>query len=200
MDSSPGLGRCPGVGNSNPLQCSCKENSTDREAWWTEVHGATKSQAWLSTQARSSTFLAPRNDFMEDNFSMEWGMVWGWFKHIMLIAAATKSLQLCPTLRDHIDSSSVPGILQARTLEWLSISFSNAWKWKVKVKLLSHVLPLVTPWTVARQAPLSIGFSRQEYGSGVTCLLHTFSAHFIYNLMLSLIWREVPAWRLGAPG
>ena len=59
--------------------------------------------------------------------------------------------------------SPVPGILQARTLEWVAISFSNAWKWKVKVKSLSRVRLLVTPWTAAYQAPLSMGFSRQEY-------------------------------------
>ena len=86
-------------------------------------------------------------------------------------AAAAKSLQSCPTLCDPIDSSppgsSVSGILQARTLEWVAISFSNAWKWKVKVKLLSHVRLLATPWTAAHQAPLSMGFSRQEYWSGV---------------------------------
>ena len=86
-------------------------------------------------------------------------------------AAAAKSLQLCPTLCDPTDcslpGSSVPGILQARTLEWVSISFSNAWEWKVKVKLLSHVRLLATPWTTAYQAPPSTGFSRQEYWSGV---------------------------------
>ena len=63
----------------------------------------------------------------------------------------------------------VPGILQARTLEWVAISFSNAWKWKGKVKLLSRVRLLVTPWTAAYQAPPSVGFSRQEYWSGVPC-------------------------------
>ena len=81
------------------------------------------------------------------------------------------SLQSCPTLCDPIDSSppgsAVPGILQARTLEWVAISFSDAWKWKVKVKLLSHVQLLATPWTAAHQAPPSMGFSRQEYWSGV---------------------------------
>ena len=61
----------------------------------------------------------------------------------------------------------VPGILQARRLEWVAISFSNAWKWKVKVKLLSCVQPSVTPWTAAFQAPPSMRFSRQEYRSGV---------------------------------
>ena len=63
--------------------------------------------------------------------------------------------------------SPVPGILQARALEWVAISFSNAWKWKVKVKLLSRVRLLATPWTAAHQAPPSMGFSRQEYWSGV---------------------------------
>ena len=75
-----------------------------------------------------------------------------------IAAAAAKSLQSCPTLCD-----PVPGILQARTLDWVAISFSNASKWKVKVKLLSHVWLFVTPWTAAYQAPLSMGFSRQEY-------------------------------------
>ena len=85
--------------------------------------------------------------------------------------ATAKSLQLSPTLCDPIDSSPpgspVPGILQARTLEWVAISFSNAWKWNVKVKSLSRVRLLVTPWTAAYQAPPSMGFSRQEYWSGV---------------------------------
>ena len=61
----------------------------------------------------------------------------------------------------------VPGILQARTLEWVAISFSNAWKWKVKVKSLSHVRLFATPWTAAHQVPPSMGFSRQEYWSGL---------------------------------
>ena len=82
-----------------------------------------------------------------------------------------KSLQSRPTLCDRIDGSSsgspVPGILQAKTLEWVAISFSSAWKWKVKVKSLSCVRPSVTPWTAAFQAPPSMGFSRQEYWSEV---------------------------------
>ena len=88
-----------------------------------------------------------------------------------IATAAAKSLQSCPTLCDPIDSgppgSPVPGILQARTLEWVAISFSNAWKGKVKVKLLSRVQLFVTPWSAAYQAPPSIGFSRQEYWSRV---------------------------------
>ena len=86
-------------------------------------------------------------------------------------ATAAKSLHSCLTLWDPIDSSPpgspIPGILQARTLEWVAISFSNAWKWKFKVKSLSHVWLLATPWTAAYKAPLYMGFSRQEYWSGV---------------------------------
>ena len=85
---------------------------------------------------------------------------------------AAKSLQSCPTLCDPIEGSPsgspVPGILQARTLEWVAISFSNAWKWKVKVKSLSHTRLLATPRTAAYQAPPSMGFSRQEYWSGLS--------------------------------
>ena len=86
-------------------------------------------------------------------------------------AAAAKLLQSCPTLCDPIDGSTpgspVPGILQARTLEWVVIFFSIAWKWKVKVKSLSQVRLLATPWTAAHQAPPSMGLSRPEYWSGV---------------------------------
>ena len=86
-------------------------------------------------------------------------------------AAAAKSLQSCPTLCDPIDRSPpgfpIPGTLQARILEWVAISFSSAWKWKVKMKSLSHVGLLATPWTAAHQAPPSMGFSRQECWSGV---------------------------------
>ena len=81
-----------------------------------------------------------------------------------LTAAAAKSLQSCPTLCNPIDSSPpgspVPGILQERTLEWVAVSFSNAWKWKMKVKSLSHVWVFATPWTGVYQAPLPMGFSR----------------------------------------
>ena len=87
------------------------------------------------------------------------------------VPAAAKSLPSCLTLWDPIDGSppgsAVPGILQETTLERVAISFSNAWKWKVKVKSLSHVRLLATPWTAAHQAPPSMGFSRPEYWSGV---------------------------------
>ena len=110
----------------------------DREAWWDATWQLNKNNRLLITSAA---------------------------------AAAAKSLQSCLTLCDPTDGSPpgspVPGILQARTLEWVAMSFSNAWKWKVKVKSLSCVRLLVTPWTAAHQAPLSMGLSRQEYWSGV---------------------------------
>ena len=88
-----------------------------------------------------------------------------------ILICYAKSLQSCLTLCDPIDESPpgspVPGILQARTLKWAAISFSNSGKWKVKVKSLSRVRLLVTPWTSAYQAPPSMGFFRQEYWSGV---------------------------------
>ena len=97
---------------------------------------------------------------------------------IMFAAATAKSLQSCPTLCDPIDGSppgsAVPGILQARTLEWVAISFSNACKWKVKVKSLSCVRLVATPWTAAYQAPPSMGFSRQEYWSGLSLPSHVY--------------------------
>ena len=97
-----------------------------------------------------------------------------YIKSLLTAAATAKSLQLCLTLCNTTDSSppgsSVPGILQARTLEWVAISFSNAWKWKVEVKSLSCVRLLVTPWTAAYQTPPSMGLSRQVYWSGVPLL------------------------------
>ena len=98
-------------------------------------------------------------------------------------AAAAKSLQSCLTLCDPIDGSPpgslVPGILQAKTLEWVATSFSNAWKGKVKVKSLSRVWFLATSWTAAYQAPLSLGFSRQEYWSGVPLPFQNFNGEYI---------------------
>ena len=112
----------------------------DRKAWRAAVRGVAKSRTLLS-------------DWTE------------------LRTATAKLLQSYPTLCDPIDGtppgSPVPGILQAITLEWVAISFSSAWKWKVKVKSLSRVRLFETPWTAAYQAPLPMGFSRQEYWSGV---------------------------------
>ena len=114
-------------------------------------------------------------------------------------AAAAKSLQSCPTLCDPIDGSplgsSVPGILQARTLEWVAISFSSAWKWKVKVKSLTRAWLLATPWTAAHQAPPPMGFARQEYWSGMPSpFLHTYICiyKFTDNKISSLEFTVVP--------
>ena len=147
----PGLGRSPEAGHM--------ETHSSILAWriqWTEEPGR--------LQSRGSQRV--RHD---------WGTA---------AAAAAKSLQSCPTLCDPRDrsppGSAIPGILQARTLEWVAISFSNAWKWKVKVKSLSCVQLFATPWTAAYQAPLSMGFSRQGGGKNnvhilIVCegLIHT---------------------------
>ena len=107
-----------------------------------------------------------------------------YFQH----TSAAKSLQLCPTLWDPIDGSplgsSVPGIHQARILEWVAISFSNAWKWKVKVKSLSRPRLLATPRTAAYQAPPSVGFSRHEYWSGVP--LPSLNTHLVKGKCFSV--------------
>ena len=103
-----------------------------------------------------------------------------------------RSLQSCPTLCDSIygspPGSPVPGILQARTLEWVAISLSNAWKWKVKVKSLSRVQLFETPWTAAYQALLSMGFSRREYWSRVPLPSPChYLTHYKFYLILCLL-------------
>ena len=110
------------------------------------------------------------------------------------LAAAAKSLQSCLTLCDPIDGSlpgsPVPAILQARTLEWVAISFSSSWKWEAKVKSLSHVRLLATSWTAAYQAPPSMEFSRQKYWSGVPLP----SPPANWQTLKSRYWmRDVPA-------
>ena len=117
------------------------------------------------------------------------------YLHLPVAAAAVKSLHSCPTLCDPIDGSppgsAIPGILQARTLEWVAISFSNAWKWKGKVKSFSRVRPLATPWTAAYQAPPSTGFSRQEYWSGLPLPLCQLIKH-VFLLWLQSISTGLP--------
>ena len=121
------------------------------------------------------------------------------FRWFHTAAAAAKSLQSYPTLYNPIDcsppGSPVPGILQARTLDWVAISSSNAWKWKVKGKLLSRVQLLATPWTTAHQAPPSMGSSRQEYWSGVPLPSLDFTLtyfkspfHQFLSALLSVFW------------
>ena len=99
---------------------------------WQESLSSICSQVpWLNTGSRSQGYV-----------QLAWAWVM-WITCLLAAAATAKSLQSCPTLCDPIDGSPpgspVPGILQARTLEWVAISFSNAWKWKVKVKSLSRV-------------------------------------------------------------
>ena len=89
---------------------------------------------------------------------------------LLLLRRFSRVWPLCDPIDGSPPSSSIPGILQARTLVWFAISFSNAWKWKVKVKSLSCAGLLATPWTAAYQAPLSMGFSRKEYWSGLPWL------------------------------
>ena len=160
----------------------------DREDWRTAVHGVAK-ETWLSDWAElnwaSQMELEVKNlPASEGDVRVAGSIPWSrkckstpvflpdpWIEEHAAAAAATALHQSCPTLCDPIDGSStvfsIPGILRARIPEWVAISSSNAWKWKVKVKSLSHVRLLATPWTVAYQAPLSMGFSRQEYWSGV---------------------------------
>ena len=113
-----------------------------------------------------------------------------------------KSLQSCPTHCDPIDGSPpgspVPGILQARTLEWVAISFSNAWKWKVKVKSLSRIRLLATPWTAAYCPPPSMGFPRQEYCSGVPLPSLNMLSRLVITFLprskhLLILWLQSPS-------
>ena len=150
----------------------------DRKAWRAAVHGVAKSQTQLSNWTELMQMVG-----LDYGISRETSLtglrvcvcvsVWTAQPFFLVTAAvpAAKSLQSCLTLCDPIDGSPpgspVPGILQARILEWVAISFSNAWKWKVKVKSLSRVWLFTTPWTAAYQAPSPMGFSRQEYWSGL---------------------------------
>ena len=98
-----------------------------------------------------------------------WVLYFPWFVYFLLLLLLShfSCVWLCVTIGGSPPGSPVLGILQARTLEWVAISFSNAWKGKVKVKSLSRAWLLATPWTAAYQAPPSMGFSRQEYWSGL---------------------------------
>ena len=134
-----------------------------------------RKQIQINKKKKNNPLENRQKPWLVDSWKKKQGMGWDKsvkeFLPLMVTAAAAKSLQSCPTLCDPRDGSppgpTIPGILQARTLEWTAISFSNAWKWKVKVKSLSRVRLLATPWTAAYQAPPSMGFSRQEYWSGV---------------------------------
>ena len=134
--------------------------------------------------------------------SLGWGEVTVWKHHLSGLtaaAAAAKSLQSCPTLCDPRDSSPpdfpAPGILQARTLEWVAISFSNAWKWKVKVKSFSCARLLATPWTAAHQAPLSMDFPGKSTGVGCHCLLWSGLTTWSQNPMRRKYLAYISGWR-----
>ena len=166
------------------LICSCISNSylnenicSQKESYIRNFTILIEINSYKKMHIYHPKVLCERVERLDNSRDMRWGMYID-FKHtkwstyiVGSAAAAAKSLQSCLTLCDPIDGSPpgspVPGILQARTLEWVAISFSNACKWKVKVKPLSRVRLLATWWTAAYQAPPSMGFSRQEYWSGV---------------------------------
>ena len=135
---------------------------------------------WLSRYLApfvEKTILSPLNYFgtlVKNQLTVNWGfssrlylLNFYWMLLLLLLISHFSRVQLCNPIDGSPPGSSVPGILQARTLEWVAISCSHAWKWKVKVKSLSRVRLSATPWTVAYQAPPSMGFSRQEYWSEV---------------------------------
>ena len=109
--------------------------------------------------------------------------------------AAAKSLQSCPTLCDPREGSPpgspVPGILQAGTLEWVAISFSTAWKWKVQVKSLSRIQLLVTPWIAAYQGPPPWDFPGKSTGVGCHCLLRKLVEVMEFHLSYSKSWKMI---------
>ena len=166
IDGSPPGSPFPGILQARTLDWVAISFSN---AWKWKVKVKSLSCVQLFATPRTAAYQAP----LSMGFSRQeyWSGVTVPSPIVMFAAAAAKSLQSCLTLCDPIDGSPpgspVPGTPQVRTLEWVAISFSNAWKWKVKVKSLSRVRLLATPWTAAYQVPPSMGFSRQKYWSGV---------------------------------
>ena len=113
---------------------------------------------------------------------------------LLLLLSRFSHVRLCNPIGGSPPGSPVPGILQARILEWVAISFSSVWKWKVKGKSLSRVRLFATPWTVIPQTPLSMGFSRKEYWSGLplpspdSSLEHSFSALALLTFCTRQFW------------
>ena len=150
------------LNNKQYFQINLRKHAWDLTCWKLKNPDERNWQTWIYEILKNIQLISWQNSR-------------GIFVHIVNSSAAVaKSLQLCLTLCGPIDGSplgsSVPGIFQARALEWVAISFSNTWKWKVKVKSLSRAQLLATLWTAAYQASLSMGFSRQEYWS-CHCLL-----------------------------
>ena len=176
----------------NPLDCSPQGSS---------VHGISQARISECVAIFYSSLWLPRGSGVGKGKigSLELAnakLHTGWIiNKVLLHSTAAKPLQSCPTLWDPIDGSppgsDVLGILQSRTLEWVAISFSNAWKWKVKVKSLSRVRLLATPLTAAYQAPPSMGFSRQEYWSGLPLPspLHSTENNIQYPV-INYSWKE----------
>ena len=159
-------------GHAQPLSC----------VWlfatlWTVLHQAPLSMGFSRQNTWNELPFTPPGDLPDPRIELLTPAIaggpyrWATWKPSLRVCCCCWVASVVSTLCDPIDSSPpgfpVPGILQARTLGWVAISFSNVCKWKVKVKSLSHVQLLATPWTAAHQAPLSMGFSRQEYWSGV---------------------------------
>ena len=149
----------------------------DKEAWHAVVHGVTKSWTWLSHWTELNQYIKSDSFLTKLTINLK-----------PIFIAAAKSLQSyltpCEQIRRQPTRLPVPGILQARTLEWVAISFSSAWKWKVKGKSLSRIQLLATPWTAAYQAPPSVGFSRQKYWNRV--LLPSLKPILIIYLQITL--------------
>ena len=174
-----------GITNSMEVSLSeLREMVMDREAWRAAIHEVTKSKTRLSNWTELNWTLnsifdlfclyifinffpyrlrEKKNNFVVRPLNLQ-GKSHG---ELLLLLSRFSRVWLCATPETAATRLPVPGILQARTLEWVAISFSNAGKWKVRVKSLSRVWLLANPWTAAYQAPPPMGFSRQEYWSGV---------------------------------
>ena len=131
---------CIGEGNGNSLQFSCLENPRDGGAWWAAINGVTQSRTRLKRLSSSSSRATKQQHYLFPELSA-------------LISLRMLLIELV--------------LLEDGITKWVAISFSDARKWKVKVKSLHCVWLFATPWTAAHQAPLPMGFSRQEHWSGV---------------------------------